>query len=80
MLNADVAPYFQTCPRCHEGGLEVLQTHAHCVNCNYEEIFGSDEICAIPEWVHEILARRKICSRNNKRSTEHLSPTLGLAL
>ena len=58
MLNADQAPYFDTCPRCGEGGLETLSTHAYCVNCNYERIF-SEELCVIPRWAIDTLKSAK---------------------
>lgn len=55
MLNADRAPYFESCPRCGVGGLERLSTHAYCVNCNYEEISSSAELCVIPQWAIDAL-------------------------
>jgi hypothetical protein len=55
MLNADTAPYFESCPRCGVGGLERLSTHAYCVNCNYEEINFATELCAIPQWAIDAL-------------------------
>ncbi len=62
MLNADRAPYFATCPRCGEGGLERLKTHAYCVNCNYGEVYDSGELVSIPPWVREhFAAKRKRC-------------------
>ncbi len=70
MLNADRAPYFATCPRCGEGGLERLRTHAFCVNCNYGEIWDSGEIVSIPDWVLQHLKRPK----NNSESQIHFSP------
>ena len=59
MLNADRAPYFQTCPRCGEGGLEHLETHSHCVNCNYFHHKASDELYSIPDWVIQALENGK---------------------
>lgn len=59
MLNADHAPYFETCPRCGEGGLERLKTHAYCVNCNYDEIHASEEIGVIPQWALDALKSGK---------------------
>ncbi len=53
-MNADMAPYFETCPRCGEGGLEILKTHAFCINCNYEE-FYSEEFLTIPQWALDVL-------------------------
>ncbi len=58
MLNADQAPYFDTCPRCGEGGLETLSTHAYCVNCNYE-VIHSEELCVIPQWAIDALKTAK---------------------
>lgn len=55
MLNADRAPYFETCPRCGDGGFERLSTHSHCVGCNYSEEFNADALGAIPPWVTEAL-------------------------
>jgi hypothetical protein len=59
MLNADRAPYFHSCPRCGDGGLQRFRTHAYCVNCNYEEIYQSDELCVIPQWAIEALKTAK---------------------
>lgn len=55
MLNADQAPHFHSCPRCGAGGLERLRTHGYCVNCNYEEHYGSDVLCSIPNWALDAL-------------------------
>lgn len=59
MLKADQAPYFHSCPRCGIGGFETLRTHGFCVNCNYEEHYGSDELCVIPDWALEALKTAK---------------------
>ncbi len=74
MLNADRAPYFATCPRCGVGGLERLKTHAFCVNCNYEEIYGS-ELCALPQWA---LASIKGPAKERKQRVIKETPRLDL--
>lgn len=66
MLNADKAPYFDTCPRCGVGGLETLKTHAFCVNCNYEEIYN-DELCIVPQWVIDVLT---VAAKPKKKETK----------
>ncbi len=58
MLFADQSPYFDTCPRCGVGGLEILKTHAYCVNCNYEEIYHNDEFYSIPQWALDSIASK----------------------
>lgn len=72
MLKADQAPYFQTCPRCGEGGLERLSTHTYCVNCNYDEIYSSGELCAIPQWALDALKVAK-----PKAKVQHFRPKEG---
>lgn len=62
MLFSDQTPYFDTCPRCGVGGLEILKTHAYCVNCNYEEIYGHDEFYSIPQWALDSLATKPVRS------------------
>ena len=27
--------YFNKCPRCGDQSYELLETHAHCINCNF---------------------------------------------
>jgi hypothetical protein len=77
MLNADQAPYFDTCPRCGDGGLERLRTHAFCVNCNYEEVYHSGELCSIPQWAVDVLRTatpksiiREICAEEKEFALE----------
>ncbi len=55
MLNADRAPYFDTCPRCGLGGLEKLKTHWFCINCNYEYIIHDETQWQIPTWALKLL-------------------------
>ena len=59
MLNADVAPRFGKCPRCHDGGFQRFTTHAYCVGCNYYEAHDPDEFLAIPGWVFKALKEAK---------------------
>lgn len=60
MLKADQAPYFETCPRCGAGGLEILKSHCFCVNCNYSEWRSdSDSEFILPDWVFETLGLNK---------------------
>ena len=63
MLFSDQTPYFDTCPRCGVGGLEILKTHAFCVNCNYEEIYNHDEFYSIPQWALDAIETK---NRKNK--------------
>lgn len=73
MLNADQAPYFDVCPRCGEGGLETLKTHAFCVNCNYEEIYD-DELCVIPRWaLSAVKEASKPVSQEQRQPAEYPS-------
>ncbi len=76
MLNADTAPYFNTCPRCGAGGFECLKTHSYCVDCNYSpdllsyhESSGDD--LPIPPWAAK--AYKQIQS-NKKRKVIELVP------
>ncbi len=61
MLNADTAPYFQSCPRCGVGGLENLETSTICYNCNYSPdldviaTFDIDHGFQIPLWAQEAI-------------------------
>lgn len=78
MLNADRAPYFNTCPRCGVGGLEKLTTHAHCVNCNYTETFDSEEMLSLPDWVVAFLSGLE--KKKQKKRKRQSGPVLALAL
>jgi hypothetical protein len=73
MLNADTAPRFETCPRCGDGGLEVLETHSYCVGCNYSGDSGSHELVAIPDWAVKALKQT-----NKMLSRPKLIPLLGV--
>ena len=71
MLNADQAPYFETCPRCGAGGLEVLRTHAFCVNCNYDEIYFVDDLLySIPDWALEAVKGKRNSESDNEEVVE----------
>ena len=43
MVAEDIEIIFEQCEQCGEYGLERLETHCHCVNCNYFENFRIDE-------------------------------------
>ena len=80
MLNADCAPYFHSCPRCGIGGFEKLRTHSHCVNCNYTEFSGSDEMLAVPQWALDALKTVKPKSLVNELLSESEEETYGFAM
>ena len=67
MLNADQAPYFETCPRCGIGGYERLSTHSHCVGCNYSPDFEAMWEPAIPQWAIDAL---KEADRQKTKSSD----------
>lgn len=72
MLNADRAPYFHTCPRCHEGGYEILATHSHCVNCNYSlgndfSYLSNGDDLPIPKWALDAIKQYDESNRREKR-------------
>ena len=75
MLNADRAPYFLTCPRCGEGGLEQLATHSYCVNCNYFEVKDSGEILSIPDWVLAYLKATPVKTKIIRIKAKKSEPT-----
>lgn len=64
MLNADRAPYFETCPRCGDGGLQRLTTHSYCVGCNYSDVIDDEPFLVIPQWALDAL-------RADKRRQSH---------
>lgn len=81
MLKADQAPYFGTCPRCGEGGLETLSTHAYCVNCNYERIYSySEEVYSIPKWALDAIKTVKPKSIIRKLREEEKQSALDAAV
>lgn len=55
MLNADRAPYFETCPRCGDGGLQRFSTHSYCVGCNYSDAYHQVDDLPIPQWAFDAL-------------------------
>lgn len=69
MLNADCAPYFETCPRCGIGGFERLKTHGYCVSCNFSDVddYPSVNLVAIPKWAIEILKAGRNMSDDSRR-------------
>lgn len=73
MLNADCAPYFNTCPRCGTGGYETLKTHSYCVDCNYTNMDYLSEESTIPDWVIEFLKSAKPKSLLKELNLDELS-------
>ncbi|OYZ24467.1 MAG: hypothetical protein B7Y39_00735 [Bdellovibrio sp. 28-41-41] len=73
MLNADCAPYFETCPRCGDGGLQRFATHSYCVGCNYSNVYSQVEDLPIPQWAHDAL---KAASKKSKNSKLNLVPKI----
>ncbi len=59
MLNADCSPYFDTCPRCGDGGLQRFSTHSYCVGCNYSDSYAEGDNLSIPKWALDALANEK---------------------
>lgn len=55
MLNADRAPYFETCPRCGDGGIQRFATHCYCVGCNYSDAYDQVDDLPIPQWAFDAL-------------------------
>lgn len=78
MLNADKAVRMNSCPRCGLGGLEVLSTHTHCVNCNYAETSDSEEMLSLPDWVVALLSG--LTKKKQKKRKCQGGPVLALAL
>lgn len=78
MLRADKAVKMNSCPRCGLGGLEILSTHAHCVNCNYTEIFDSGEMLSLPDWVVAFMSGLR--KKKQKKRKRQSGPVLALAL
>ena len=51
--------WFSICPRCSERGLEILETHSFCVNCNFSPDFEEVSQPLIPSWALEALKEFK---------------------
>ena len=73
MLNADRAPYFETCPRCGEGGFESLSTHSHCVGCQkwLGEDDEYDQYDQVPRWAIDFFKGSPIRKPNPGPSHEN---------
>ncbi len=52
----DQVPVFSSCPRCGERGLDVLSSHAYCVNCNYSPDLDQPYEPSVPQWVLEAIS------------------------
>ena len=61
MGGADYVPVLSTCPRCGDKGLERLNTHSYCINCNYstEELEDRPKAISVPDWAIEAFRQGK---------------------
>jgi ribosomal protein L37E len=55
MLMADTAPRFSNCPRCGSGSYETLETHSHCVQCNFSEERSLEAIASDTKYLKEAM-------------------------
>ena len=55
MLMADTAPRFTNCPRCGSASYETLETHSHCVQCNFSEERSLEAIASDSKYLKEAM-------------------------
>ena len=59
--------HFQICPRCRFRSYELLQTHSHCINCNYSPDFDIEPQLPIPQWATEAFNTAELLAAQQRR-------------
>jgi ribosomal protein L37E len=71
MLMADTAPRFTNCPRCGSGSYETLETHSHCIQCNFSEERSLEAIASDTKYLKE--AMDALAAADSARASTSLS-------